>query len=72
MEIRYKDDRPQYNKAKRPKPYQLLTEPGHIFVEIQHHKKYKNKVKTTINLAPFRTDPAKKIKVCIFRNLRVL
>jgi hypothetical protein len=26
---------------RRPKPYQLLTAPRHIFVEIQHNKKYK-------------------------------
>ncbi len=26
---------------RRPKPYQLLTAPRHIFVEIQHIKKYK-------------------------------
>lgn len=30
---------------RRPKPYQLLTAPRHIFVEIQHSKKYKKQAK---------------------------
>lgn len=59
MEIRYKGNRPEYNKKRRPKPYQLLTVPRHVFVEIQHIKKFKknnNKFKTDLNLAAFWTD----------------
>ena len=32
---------------RRPKPYQLMTAPRHIFVEIQHIKKYKKQAQKT-------------------------